>query len=172
MHVCCEKAIQTVLPSIEKQHLKTRFLRRAIKFFTDPTITWVTRTHSPWAPLGEALIALCEWMCKTQVVRCVFVACNHIVHVHMEACKNTARGAIRYIVRTQPAGDAAEENVRSIMKVHRCHRLHTEKEERVMLLLVSAYLVLDLQCMPRDVFILNSTAQHYQKCWQVYLFKI
>lgn len=35
------------------------------------------------------------------------------------------------------------------MKVHRCHRLHTEKEERVMLSLVSAYLVRSLQCMPR-----------------------
>lgn len=168
-----KKAIQTVLPSIEKQHLKTRFLRRAIKFFTDPTITRVTRTHSPWAPLGEALIALCEWMCKTKSFKvCVCNVQPHSPCPHGSVCKNTAREAIRYIVRTQPAGDAAEEIVRSIMKVHRCHRLHTEKEERVMLLLVSAYLVLGLQCMPRDVFVLNSTAQHYQKCWQVYLFKI
>lgn len=59
-------------------------------------------------------------------------------------------GVIHYIVRTQPAGDASEETVRSVMKVHRRHRLHTKKEERVMLLLVSAYLVLGLQCMPRD----------------------
>lgn len=47
-----------------------------------------------------------------------------------------------YIVNrftTQPAGDTSED--RSNMKVHRCHRLHTEKEERVMLSLVSAYLV-------------------------------
>lgn len=49
---------------------------------------------------------------------------------------------------TQPAGDTAEETVRSNMKVHGCHRLHTEKEERVMLLLVSAYLVRSPQCMP------------------------
>lgn len=60
-------------------------------------------------------------------------------------------------MRTQPAGDASEETVRSIMKVHRCHRLHTEKEERVMLLLVGAYLVLVLQCMPRDVLCRVST---------------
>lgn len=72
----------------------------------------------------------------------VFVVCNHRPCPHGSVCKNAARGVIRYIVRTQPAGDAAEETVRSIMKVHRCHRLHTEKEERVMLLLVSAYLVL------------------------------
>lgn len=51
----------------------------------------------------------------------------------------------------QPAGDTSEETVRSNMKVHRCHRLHTEKEERVMLSLVSAYLVRSLlQCMPRS----------------------
>lgn len=73
-------------------------------------------------------------------------------------------GWIHDIVRTQPAGDTSEETVRSIMKVHRCHRLHTKKEERVMLLLVSAYLVLGLQCMPRDVLVLNSTGQRLQKC--------
>lgn len=75
----------------------------------------------------------------------MFVVCNHIVHVHMEVyVKIWQRGVIHYIVRTQPAGDAAEETNRSIMKVHRCHRLHTKKEERVMLLLVSAYLALGL----------------------------
>lgn len=58
MHVCFEEAAQMVLPSIEEQYLKTRFLRRAFKFFADPTISRVTRTHSPRATLGEALIAL------------------------------------------------------------------------------------------------------------------
>lgn len=73
--------------------------------------------------------------------------------------KGIAKEVICYVSRftTQPAGDASEETVRSIMKVHRCHRLHTEKEERVMLLLVSAYLVLCLQCMPRQILVLNST---------------
>ena len=50
---------------------------------------------------------------------------------------------------TQPADDTSEGTVRSNMEIHRCHRLHTEKEERVMLSLVSAYLVWSLQCMPR-----------------------
>lgn len=62
------------------------------------------------------------------------------------------RGGSFYIVcrfTTQSAGDTSEETVRSNMKVRRCHRLHTEKEERVMLSLVSAYLVWSLQCMPR-----------------------
>lgn len=44
--------------------------------------------------------------------------------------------------------ETAEETVRSNMKVHRCHRLHTEKEERVMLSLVSADLIWSIQCMP------------------------
>lgn len=57
MHVCVE-AVQMVLLSIEQQRLKTRFLRRAVKFFADPTIARVTRTHSPRASLGEALVAL------------------------------------------------------------------------------------------------------------------
>lgn len=60
MHVCFEEVVQMVLPSIGGQRLKTRFLRGAVKFFTDPTITRVARTHSPRAPLGEALIALCR----------------------------------------------------------------------------------------------------------------
>lgn len=87
------------------------------------------------------------------VFRVVFVVCNHIVHVHMEVYAKIWQkgGWIHDIVTTQPAGDTSEETVRSIMKVHRCHRLHTKKEERVMLLLVSAYLVLGLQCMPRDI---------------------
>lgn len=78
---------------------------------------------------------------------------KHTVHVHMEVYKKYGnRGDWFYIVSrftTQPAGDTSEETVRSNMKVHRCHRLHTEKEERVMLSLVSAYLVWSLQCMPR-----------------------
>lgn len=79
---------------------------------------------------------------------------KHTVHVHMEVYikRYGNRGDLSYIVSrftTQPAGDTSEETVRSNMKIHRCHRLHTEKEERVMLLLVSAYLVWSLQCMPR-----------------------
>lgn len=58
MHACFEEAVQMVLLSIREQHLKTRFLRGSVKFFTDPTITRVAGTHSPRAPLGEALIAL------------------------------------------------------------------------------------------------------------------
>lgn len=58
----------------------------------------------------------------------MFVVCKDIVHVHMEECvKIWQREMIHYIVRTQPAGDTSEETVRSIMKVHRCHRLHTKK---------------------------------------------
>lgn len=67
-----------------------------------------------------------------------------------------------YIVntfKTQPAGDTSEETVRSNMKVHRCHRLHTEKEERVMLSLVSAYLEWSLQCMPRLVSLVLTAYQ-------------
>lgn len=72
---------------------------------------------------------------------CVCSVQPHSPCPHGSVCKNMAKGGvIHYIVRTQPGGDASEETVRSIMKVHRCHRLHTKKEERVMLLLVSAYL--------------------------------
>lgn len=80
-------------------------------------------------------------------------------------------GMIHYIVKTQAAGDASEETIRSVMKVHGCHRLHTKKEERVMLLLVSAYLASGVQCMPRGVLVLNSIGQCYQKCWRVSYFK-
>lgn len=58
MHVCFEEVLQMVLLNIEEQQLKTRFLRRAVKFFTHPTIPRVTRTHSSRATLGKALIAL------------------------------------------------------------------------------------------------------------------
>lgn len=51
---------------------------------------------------------------------------------------------------TQPAADTSEGTVRSKMEIHRWHRLHTEKEERVMLSLVSAYLDVGLQSMPKD----------------------
>ena len=52
---------------------------------------------------------------------------------------------------TQPADDTSEGTVRSNMEIHRCHRLHTEKEERVMLSLVSAYLAWDSSACQMDL---------------------
>lgn len=47
------------------------------------------------------------------------------------------------------AADTSEGAVRSNMEIHRCHRLHTEKEERVMLSLDSAYLAWDSSACQR-----------------------
>lgn len=97
--------------------------------------------------------------------RVIYGVHKHIVHVHVEVYRKLWQQRWFYIVsrfKTQPAGDKSEEIVRSNMKVHRCHRLHTEKEERVMLLLVSAYLVWSLQCMPRLLYSLNRyQVQHF-----------
>lgn len=58
--------------------------------------------------------------------------------------------------KQKTAGDTSE--VRSNMKVHRCHRLHTEKEERVMFSLVSAYLMWSLKSMPRQTYICSQSS--------------
>lgn len=58
--------------------------------------------------------------------------------------------------KQKTAGDTSE--VRSNMKVHRCHRLHTEKEERVMFSLVSAYLIWSLKSMPRQTYICSQSS--------------
>lgn len=102
---------------------------------------------------------------------------KHTVHVHVEVYERYGnRGDMFYIVRftTQPAGDTSGETVRSNMKIHRCHRLHTEKEERVMLSLVSAYLVWSLVHAKTSLWASLTTTEvwHFVNAAHIYLLKI
>lgn len=145
--------------------LKTGFLRRTIKLLTDPAIARVTRTHSPRATLGKALIALWWPVQKGHIaksgvvcVQCPSTQFMSIVEVYIhrqDVICFRLRAAFKK-TKQKTAGDKSE--VRSNMKVHRCHRLHTEKEERVMFSLVSAYLIWSLKSMPRQTYICSQSS--------------
>ena len=167
MHVCFEEAVQNGAAEHRRAAFKNEVSQKGHQNLRGPYHTQGSQDPFPQGHPGRSAhcaVRVNVWKAgKCCIKGCVCSVHPHSPCPHGSVCKNMTK-VIHYIVRTQPAEDTSEETVRSIMKVHRCHRLHTKKEERVMLLLVSAYLVLGLQCMPRDVFLLNSTGEHHQKC--------
>ena len=79
--------------------------------------------------------------------------CVKVLYMRVSMCREVE--FLRFMSKgrfaTQPADDTSEGTVRSNMEIHRCHRLHTEKEERVMLSLVNAYLAWDSSACQMDL---------------------